>query len=74
MNPVAPQFFVFVSDGFKPQQLLGQCITEKEHSKKLHLQSNYRYFFIDSYAFWTGSETLDLAACPAFWGWLLDSA
>ena len=23
--------------------------------------------------FWTGFETLDLAACPIFWGWSLNS-
>jgi hypothetical protein len=25
-------------------------------------------------AFWTDFEALDLAACPMFWGWSLDSA
>jgi hypothetical protein len=35
---------------------------------------NCWYSFIDLDVFLTGSRTLDLAACPMFWGWLLDSA
>jgi hypothetical protein len=30
--------------------------------------------FIYSDGFSTGSETLDLVACPMFWGWSLNSA